>query len=73
MNRKGTNENISVTNRNMAFFSPCTHNYVKIAVSKEIYTILTENVQNPSAAITAANQLLTSNKRSPRGLSERVV
>ena len=40
MNRKGTNENISVTNRNMVFFSPCTHNYVKITASKEIYAKL---------------------------------
>ena len=48
MNRKGTNENTSVTNRNMAFsYSTHAHNYVKIAVSKEIYTKLTENVQNP--------------------------
>lgn len=47
MNRKGTNENTSVTNRNMAFFGTRAHNYVKRAVSKEIYTKLTENVQNP--------------------------
>lgn len=47
MNRKGTNENTSVTNRNMAFLNTRAHNYVKIAVSKEIYTKLTENVQNP--------------------------
>ena len=29
------------------FLSTRAHNYVKIAVSKEIYTKLTENVQNP--------------------------
>ena len=73
MNSKGTNENTSVTNRNMAFFSPCAHNYVKVTASKENDTKLNRERTKSKRTTTAANPLLTSIRQSRHGLSERVV
>lgn len=71
MNSKGTNENTSVTNRNMVFFSPCTHNYVKITASKEIDTKLNRERTKSKRATTAANPLFTSIRQSQHETSER--